>query len=382
MAITGQASSVEETKESARRWMGFVCPDCRFVFRVPRDHDGKGIVCPSCRRVLRIPGNGDVPPPLLAPIKKAGYLEIGEDSPRTKLQQKRIRRESSGRPMWERRQAGSPQREKRGMSHMLIGSGILFSLLVGGIIFALTSGNDPAPAPLVKPKQLAPPLAAAPATLIQRPQASLASECEPIARKFLEARSIEEILPLIHQAESAEPKLRRHYSGGVITPQGLSDFNVGQSMQILGKAVSFVIRNRDFDQKNMAFIDNGPDGMKLHWESFVGWSDMPWQQFMDEKPKTPKVFRVLVSEIEYYNFGFRDDGKWQSYALKSPDKLFTLYGYVEKDSLLNSKIKLNPDVKISPMMLSLKFPEDGLSPTQVIIESQVAEGWIEQINPP
>ena len=373
---------MDETKDNARRWSGFVCPDCRFVFRVPRDHDGKGIVCPSCRRVLKIPGPGDVPPSLLAPIKKAGFLEIGEDSPRTKLQQKRIKRENSARPSWDRKVVSNQRKDRHKMSHMLIGSGVLFSLIVIGIITALSGGNDTVPAPLAKPTQPALPVVAVPANLIQRPQASLAAECEPIARKFLEAKSIEEILPLIYQAEAAEPKLRLHYQGGVITPQGLSEFNVGQAMQVLGKAVSFVVRNRDFDQKSMAFIDDGPQGLKIHWESFVGWSDMPWQEFLDQKPTTSKVFRVLLASVDYYNFGFKDDVKWQSYALESPDKSQVLYGYVEKESDLNSKIKLNPDVKNSPMMLSLKFPEGALTPIQVIIEGQVAEGWIEQITPP
>src|SRR6478752_8262245 len=61
---------VPETMESARRWSGYVCPDCRFVFRVPRDHDGNGIVCPSCRRMLRIPTAGDTPPPLMVPLRR------------------------------------------------------------------------------------------------------------------------------------------------------------------------------------------------------------------------------------------------------------------------------------------------------------------------
>ena len=55
----GQGWGVSETMESASRWSGYVCPDCRFVFRVPRDHDGKGIICPSCRRMLRIPTSAD-----------------------------------------------------------------------------------------------------------------------------------------------------------------------------------------------------------------------------------------------------------------------------------------------------------------------------------
>src|SRR6478672_5978907 len=70
MSMTGQGRGVSEMMESARRWSGFVCPDCRFVFRVPRDHDGKGIVCPSCRRILRIPTAGDTPGPLTATLRR------------------------------------------------------------------------------------------------------------------------------------------------------------------------------------------------------------------------------------------------------------------------------------------------------------------------
>ena len=66
--------------ESARRWSGYVCPDCRFVFRVPRDHDGKGIVCPSCRRLMKIPTAADATPPLLASLRRMAAEEpVAED---------------------------------------------------------------------------------------------------------------------------------------------------------------------------------------------------------------------------------------------------------------------------------------------------------------
>ena len=63
-------SETESSNEKARRWGAFVCPDCRFLFRIPGDHDGLGIVCPSCRRMLRIPKDGDAVSPLIKPIKR------------------------------------------------------------------------------------------------------------------------------------------------------------------------------------------------------------------------------------------------------------------------------------------------------------------------
>ena len=47
---------VVETATPAKRWNSFVCPACRSIFRVARDHDGRGVVCPSCRGMLRLPG--------------------------------------------------------------------------------------------------------------------------------------------------------------------------------------------------------------------------------------------------------------------------------------------------------------------------------------
>lgn len=82
----------------ARRWSGFVCPDCRFVFRVPRDHDGEGIVCPSCRRMLRIPKEGEETAPLMAPLQKVGFAEDdheprGEKRTRSKRKRKKMKPE-------------------------------------------------------------------------------------------------------------------------------------------------------------------------------------------------------------------------------------------------------------------------------------------------
>ena len=64
---------VSDTPTNRRRWSGYVCPDCRLVFRIQMDHNGRGCVCPSCLRMLRIPAPGEKLPPLVMPSPRVGH---------------------------------------------------------------------------------------------------------------------------------------------------------------------------------------------------------------------------------------------------------------------------------------------------------------------
>src|SRR5688572_10229779 len=118
--------------ENARRWSGYVCPDCRFVFRVPQGHDGKGVVCPCCRRLLRIPGVDDTPPALMARPEK-------EQAERPVL----IRRaRSRGEPLtevhsWEQLPTGRHRSDSRSMRLMLIGGAVMLALIIGGVVVSM-----------------------------------------------------------------------------------------------------------------------------------------------------------------------------------------------------------------------------------------------------
>ncbi len=366
--------------ESARRWSGFVCPDCRFVFRVPRDHDGKGIVCPSCRRVLRIPAAGDVPTPLTVPLRHSAEEETtaGEPAQDTRKKRRARRSDRAEKLEWERQYRPSKRSEKNQMRLMLFGGGTLFALIVAGLIVAYRSGK---PTPEITAVPESPPKSGAASAASQPPaqrdNTVLAGEAGPLARKFLEATRVEDILPLVRNPEIAGPRIKKYHPGGKISALGLSQFNLTGNGEIHGAIVSYAIRTRDQDEKPMAFVD-GPQGLKIDWESWVGWSEISWKEFLASKPTTARTFRLILAPIDYYNFDFKDDSKWRSYRLESPDRETSVYGYVEKDSLLDKRIRPSSDAKSALLMLSLKFPERGLSSNQVLIESLVADGWVEE----
>lgn len=358
-----------------------MCPDCRFVFRVPRDHDGSGIVCPSCRRLLKIPTAADTPPPLLAPLRRMAAEEPAAEGELRELKtRRRGKKAGAANHSWEQDLSASGIRrgEKRQMRLMLAGGVLLFLLIVAGVVFSMNRGEPPVVRPAV---QVAAPLPKEAPPMVERGEASLLAAAEPLARKFLGATTVDDLLPLVRNPAVTEGRMRAFYPDGKIEAAGLSKFNSSGSLSIRGRLVSLAVITRDQEEKSLAFVETS-QGIKIDWESWVGWSEISWEKFLSTRPVDGHVFRVTVSAVEYYNFGFSDESKWRSYRLVSPDGVNSFYGYVEKGSVLDQRIHLDAGSKSLPLMLSLKFPAGATSNSQLEIERFVADGWVEEGDSP
>ncbi len=380
-----QGGDVPETIESARRWSGYVCPECRFVFRVPRDHDGQGIICPGCRRLLKIPAPADTPPPLTAPLPDAEAEEPAADGEGGKMKKRRRGKKTPvpEKHLWEQQPKSSRSggKEKRQMRLMSVGGAALFALIVAGVIVSMNLGKQRVAAPVGETAAATNPVEVPAAAAVPRGEASLLAEAEPLARKFLEATTVEELLPLVRNPAVAESRIRGFFPDGKIKAPGMALFNTTGGLSIRGKLVSVAVRTHDQEEKPLAFIDT-PQGMKIDWESWTGWAEISWEKFLSSKSAAGHVFRVTLTQVDYYNFGFSDDVKWQSYRLESPDREQAVFGYVEKGSVLDQRLRPDADTKSIALMVSLKFPEAAKSNNQVLIERFVAEGWVEEADPP
>jgi hypothetical protein len=387
MPETDQNPGVPDTMESSRRWSGFVCPDCRFVFRVPRDHDGRAIVCPSCRRMLRIPGASDTPPLLVLSLRSVAAEAAAEEADRELVRRSKRKKKSrkSEDHGWDQILAGSElsgNDDKRQMFWWLIGGATLLALIVTVTLMAMLGGDGAKPADTAQPPAPPPPPTAAAANRAKetpevpaRSEVAFLTEAEPMAKRFMEAASIEDLLPLVRQPDLAEGRMKNFYPGGKITPPGMSAFNTTSGVTRTGSILGVMVRNRNFEEKPLYFIES-PSEIRIDWESWVGWSEISWDDFLAHKPTAPKLFRVTLSPVEYYNFAFADEMKWQSYRMESPDGNHSLYGYVERDSPLNGKLRLPTDIKQMALTLVLGFPDKATSSNQVIIRKYITEGWV------
>ena len=353
------------------------------MFRVPRDHDGQGVVCPSCRRLMRIPTAGDRPPPLVVPLDAPSPEEAQLGAlPSQHGRRKKKKSRNTENPSWDAESTAKSRRsgrsEKRQMFWILAGGSTLLVVILAVIFMATFAGDQAVP---VSPVQAAPAVDDAgaqpgePTEIPALSDAAFLAAAEPIAKKFMEAKKAEEIIPLVRNPEIVAPRINQFYPNSEITPVGLSAFNP-QNEVVRGDSTYMVgVRTRDFEDRAMAFV-NTPDGLRIDWESWVGWSEMTWEQFLKTKPTTPQLFRVSLNKVDYYNMAFSDEGKWQSHRLLSPDGMASIYGYAERGSITNSKLHIPPEATSAPFTLMLRFPDSGDSRDQVIIDKVLTEGWV------
>ena len=288
-------------------------------------------------------------------------------------------------PSWEKAEVAPVRSRKtsRRTGVVFVAVGLFFVGTIGLVAFLMVDKDN-------KPLIVAPlPEKEAPAMVeddsgeepVELPEVMKKSEVEflenarPIIKRFMEATSIEEMLPLVRNPEDVGPKMKRQYPDGKIDAPGLSAMTGREPVNYRGKFASLIVRTKDQEARQLAFTDT-PDGLKIDWESYVGWSDMTWDEFLETKPIKPQIFRVLVKRTEYYNFNFESDTEWQSYRLISADGEHIVYGYLKQDSPVNLKVK--PDDKKSEvaMLLSLKFRPGEESRNQVVIDRYITDGWV------
>jgi hypothetical protein len=330
----------------------------------------------------------------MAPLQKIGFAE--DDSPdprgqkRTRSKRKKKEKEAET-PGWDA-SAGSwrASRKKGKRTLQTLAAWTLGIAAVFGITFFLVKGDEPkeiaasdekrddfdelVQVPLLMPDEDLQDKIELP-KVMQRSEAEFLSLSQPIAEAFLNATSVDQILPLVRDGERIKAKILAHYPDGVIVPTGLSKFNATGRVSYKDSFAAVTILTPDFDRKQLAFVD-GADGLKIDWESWVGWSEMPWDKLIESRPARPVLVRAMLKWVEYYNFAFADESKWRSYRLVSPDGEQTLYGYVDRNSLLDQRLRPGEQSTSVAVTLKIRFPEDGENGDQVVIEEYVSDGWV------
>lgn len=259
-----------------------------------------------------------------------------------------------------------------------LGAGGVSLVAFGLIAWYVTSGNEKESPPL--------PPAGRPAT---KPDAGNEARKSPddwfdsvaaekLSRRFLEAAAVEDILPLVRDADRVGPLIRAAHPDGKINPEGLQTFGASDLAVPRGRSSIFVPIETGAFEKRWIPIVRTRDGMKIDWEGWTGRPGIPWEDFVTVRPREAVVMRVRIQTVDYYNLSFSDDSRWKSYQITSPDGEHVLYGYVERGSALHGFLgdRLSGEGVERMVSLAIHFPPGENTRDQVVIDRLVSEDWV------
>lgn len=208
-----------------------------------------------------------------------------------------------------------------------------------------------------------------------------------VARQYLSATSVDELLPLIENRETLEPHVRAYYTEGPgrnVLP--LKEFTLAPTdRQVWVDALKAVVISYDTPGQvpRAVALRQAADGNWLvDWPSAAAFSDVPLARFRADRDTTPRLFRLLAVRDDYFNRAFASDQDWICLRLSDPEREHRFYGYVRKgtpaaESVLKSPIPKARSNTSSPVMLRLRFPEYAPSDDQVEIVDFLGMGWIQ-----
>lgn len=360
-----------EITDNHRQLKAYVCPCCRMVFKFPSDPKDEGFGCPGCRRLLRIP------PPN---INSSSHIPVSRNpSEREKIIRKyRKKNKPQNSITWENeKDTQKTHREKISAWHYLI---LAFSVSAIACLLAWIVLQNDKIEKQVNPVSIKP---VSQPSAIQNMQSSgpnpeqvFIADAEKLARKFVSAKKVEELNDIVRNPDQTIPRILKLHPEGILKTIGILAFNPNQEIVKFGDFTSVSMRTTDYELRAMNF-ESTPQGLRIDWESWEGWNEMSWEEFMTKRPTKGTVFRVKINRTNYYNFDFSNESKWNSFSLTSRDNNNQIYGYVDRYSKMKFDLASSDDLTRNLFTLSLKFPENSKTNNQVIIEQILFKGWID-----
>ncbi len=389
----------QDGEARGQRWLGYSCPGCHTLFRVRVDSVGKRAECPRCGDIVEIPDEGATPAPTtrenefrefdeLAGGKKEQPGAPGSSRVRRKIKKKvrkKIHDEDPKEPEWEkdRRPNHDPRRTRRSL--VLIAAAGLLIAIAAIVALKLTTGTTEEPGAtggekvedpgVGRPENQDPELADPEIAKVEMQTAIL--DIKAAVEGFLGAKGVEEMMPYVRTLPGMETRIREYYQGHPHQPVAYRTISPKGKVMKSGELWAVDIVLQDFSIRPIA-LERMKERYLVDWESWIGYSEIPWDDFSRERPTEPKLFRILLTPVNYYNFEFSDEKKWKCFRIESPDKGHMFYGYVPRYSTVDKKLTPLNGKRGDPktFLVKLRYPDHAKSPQQVLISEVLGSGWV------
>ena len=119
------------------------------------------------------------------------------------------------------------------------------------------------------------------------------------------------------------------------------------------------------------------------WQSYVGYSNLPWTDLLVERPSEPVIVRARVTPGEYFENDFDNSKIYACFTLKDDLRQVTIYGYAPLRSTITTDALAFTEEEIEKgteklVMLSISYPPKTRKTNQVNIEELVNDSWFKE----
>ncbi|MGC6425636.1 MAG: hypothetical protein ACON5H_01420 [Akkermansiaceae bacterium] len=210
---------------------------------------------------------------------------------------------------------------------------------------------------------------------------------ERTINEYLSADTLEKKLNNVRHRKRVEPLMRDYYSRAEMRTRDYKAVSEYHIVSLDNHPFIAVRVDLEGDDSVALLLEEVDGEFKIDWESEVAHQEIPIQTFIEERPEGSVDFRVYVTSDHFYAYEFRDEQKWQCYKLTGRDSEESLFGYVERGSLLEKEIKKSigwdPRKKshMAPLFLRVSFPPAGRGSRSVRIEEVISNRWAYSTNP-
>ncbi|MES2661153.1 MAG: hypothetical protein V4689_21205 [Verrucomicrobiota bacterium] len=205
---------------------------------------------------------------------------------------------------------------------------------------------------------------------------------ESSTQRFFRAKSIEEMLPLVRQAERVKPLMEAYYGNTSIVPRRILQTRRLEPLTLDHHTNFWLTAVELDDHKTRNLVVDVPDSGDplIDWETLVCYQPMNWDRFATERPtRTSLDFRVYLEPDNFHSHEFADPTKWTSFRLTALGAEETVFGYAKTDEAITRDllelVRRNQGRPCS-VILRLGIPEGLQSRSGVVIEKLVSPRWL------
>ncbi len=203
-------------------------------------------------------------------------------------------------------------------------------------------------------------------------------------KRYLATEDITEKFKFTRDSEDRIRDMER-YLGDRPDEQGISIIGDSLAIQTFTRQkkpfLGLVFEFDDVSRRGVVFelTDQGP---KIDWRSFVGYSDMSIEEFLQVQPLEPMLMRVVINEDDYYNFNYSDSQAWVCIKIENASRDRSFWAYCPRDSavhlalVIGEKELATKRIGIFEAVVQVRFEEQGRDRKQALLEEFITAGHL------